>query len=77
MEQKELNALFLEQIKARDEIINKLLIDLRTKDKIILIQSVLFFLIIIFSVFCYFGLDWTSSNYNENINRNITEEAKE
>ena len=84
MEQKGIIELFEQQIKDRDKLIGILIEEREEEKKVIRKYNILAFIqqcflvvIILFALFCYFGLDWASSNYNynENVNKNITEEG--
>ena len=77
MEQRELNDLFIQQIEDRNKIIDKLLDERKSERRlnwIDFLKDLFMFIIIIFMVWSYFWGDWdsavTTTNYNENINRN-------
>lgn len=79
MEQRELNDLFIQQIEDRNKIIDKLLDERKSEIRlnwIDFLKDLFMFIIIIFMVWSYFWGDWdsavtsTTTNYNENINRN-------
>lgn len=79
MEQRELNDLFMQQIEDRNKIIDKLLDERKSERRlnwIDFLKDLFMFIIIIFMIWSYFWGDWdsavknTTTNYNENINRN-------
>ena len=84
MDQKEINEIFLQQINDRNKIIDKLLEERKNERRInwiSLIKDSFLFIIILFMIYGYFFVYWDSAttsntdttNYNENINRNINE----